>query len=396
MAGADAHASTADLIGWRMRALGLWERESGTPRSVVARLLALQAQDWGASRWAIGVRAPGIAEADVVAALDSGELVRSWPMRGTIHLVAAEDIGWIQAVTNHRVLPGAAKRRAFIGLDDESLSRMTDVAVERLSGGRSLSRDELAEAWAQAGVVGPGEKGLGPWRYHVIWWLCQNGITVPGPVNPTAGSASTDDAPADGAAAIPEPRLVLANEWIAAPRRLEGEEALAELAARFARGRGPVRDRDLAWWTGLTIREARRGIAAAADDGRLSAIEIDGTPYWAEPALLDSPPATPAGEPALLLPGFDEHLLGYTDRSAVLDDAHFDRIVPGRNGMFRATVVEQGRVTGIWTKKALTKRTRLIVEPFPGERIDLDRLLPAAKAWGAFHRVSAEPELADA
>lgn len=397
-----ANASTSDLINWRMQALGLWRPLPGTTGdgtagtgtatdttdkivAVTDAMLALQGQDWVAARWALGLRVAGISEADVVAAFDSGRLVRSWPMRGTIHVLAAEDIGWMQKAMNHRVLNGAAKRRAFLGLDDASLARMTDVAIELLTGGRSASRDELARAWAEAGVTGPngGEKGIGPWRYHVVWWLCQNGITVPGPVTPLSS-------PADPVSStiVPEPRLVLAEEWITSPRQIEGEEALEELAVRFARGRGPVQDRDLAWWTGLTLREVRRGIAAASSAGRLVEIEIDGTVYWAEPGLLDSPLVIAESAASLLLPGFDEHLLGYTDRTAVLDAEHFDRIVPGRNGMFRATVVQDGRVVGTWSRTARAKFTRLEIEAFPGETVDLSRLSGSAETWGAFRSVN--------
>lgn len=375
-------ASIADLIGWRMRALGLGDEPipgssagDGDPQTritaVVERLLALQGQDWIASRWALGVRTPGTVDADVLAAFTSGALVRSWPMRGTIHVVAAEDIGWMQAATNHRVLPGAVKRRAFLGLDDASLARMTDIAVDRLAGGNSLSREELGAAWTEAGIGDP-EKGLGQWRYHVIWWLCQNGITVPGPVGEGGG----------------EPRLVLADEWITAPRALEGDEALAELARRFALGRGPVQEKDLAWWTGLTVRDARRGIAAAESAGELTAVEVEGVRHWADPALLSA--TAPVPDAALLLPGFDEHLLGYTDRSAVLDQQHFERIVPGRNGMFRATVVEGGRVVGVWTRTLRAKQTKIAVEAFPEERVDLARLRAPAEAWGAFTGAAVE------
>lgn len=414
------HASTDDLIRWRMRSLGLRHPLPGTEQervqdrlhAVADRMLAVQGQDWNAARWAFGVRAPGTTEADVVAAFDSGALVRSWPMRGTIHLLAAGDLGWMQALTNHRVLPGAAKRRQFLGLDDDTLARMTDIATERLSGGRSLSRDELGRAWSEAGIGDP-EKGLGPWRYHVIWWLCQNGIAVAGPVNAApgteAGAAAADPEAGAGTGvetgSIPEPRLVLAEEWIDAPRRIDGDEALAELAARFSLGRGPVQDRDLAWWTGLTMRDARRGIAAAEEEGRLAPVEVDGTRYVADPALLDATGAAGAlgaaagsspgaGQPdaddVMLLPGFDEHLLGYADRSAVLDPEHFERIVPGRNGMFRATVVQGGRVVGVWMRTPRAGRVRIEVEPFPGEAIDLGRLRAPAETWGAFRGVDIE------
>ena len=384
-----ARAGVSDLVAWRMRALGLWQpvpgaastaAGSGVERitAVAEHLFALQGQDWNAVRWALGVRAPGTVDADVLAAFDSGALVRSWPMRGTLHVLAAEDLGWMQAATNRRVLAGAAKRREFLGLDDASLHRMTEIAVDRLTGGHALSRDELAEAWVDAGI-GDRDRGLGPWRYHVIWWLSQNGLIVAGP---TSGGS--------------EPRFRLADEWIARPRQLEGEEALAELAARFTRGRGPILDRDLAWWTGLPLRETRTGLAAASADGRLRTVDIDGRTYWADPEALDAradateaADATDAGR-TLLLPSFDEHLLGYTDRSAVLDPMHVDRIVPGRNGMFAPTVVEHGRVVATWRRTVRSGSTLIEASALPGSRLSVARLRGPAKAWGDFHGVRVE------
>lgn len=414
-----SQASTRDLVSWRMRALGLWQRlpgvegstselaegNAGSVQSRIARvravpdaLFALQGQDWGAARWALGLRAPGITEADVVAAFDSGAIVRSWPMRGTIHLLAAEDLGWLQAATGRRVLSGAARRRDFIGLDSDTLTRMVDIAVSLMSGGRSISRDELAEAWVAAGIGDP-EKGVGPWRYHVIWWMCQTGIAVAGPV--TFGTESVCQPGANGT--MPEPRLVLTEEWITLPRVYEGDEALAELAARFTRGRGAVQDRDLAWWAGLGVRDVRRGFAAAEADGRVTAIEVEGARLWADPALLGSTAAGAAAAseqsaatgPAHLLPAFDEHLLGYTDRSAVLDPAHVERVVPGRNGVFKPTITSRnGTTTGTWSRTPRAHSVRLTVTPLPGETLDFDHLQDAAAAWGNFR--GAEVELVHA
>ncbi|MBN9612656.1 MAG: AlkZ family DNA glycosylase [Actinobacteria bacterium] len=210
--------------------------------------------------------------------------------------------------------------------------------------------------------------------------MSQNGLIVAGPTDETGG----------------EPRFRLTEEWITAPRRLEGEEALAELAWRFARGRGPVTERDLAWWTGLGLREVRTGLAAAASAGQLSRLDAEGRSYWAEPELLAGPSAPPEDAATLMLPGFDEHLLGYTERDAVLDSQNFERIVPGRNGMFRATVVEQGRVVGVWTRTSRTKSTRIQVEPFPRKRLSLARLRHAAEKWSAFQGVDVEVEIVKA
>ncbi|MEV8339648.1 crosslink repair DNA glycosylase YcaQ family protein [Leucobacter sp. NPDC077196] len=131
--------SLEDVLRLRMFALGLsdtsWPRtlEASTCAQRIAgvahRMLALQGQDWRSARWALGSRAPGATVADVEAAFAERRIVRSWPMRGTVHVVAAEDIGWMQQAANHRVLAGAPKRRAFLGMSDAALERLVDTSL---------------------------------------------------------------------------------------------------------------------------------------------------------------------------------------------------------------------------------------------------------------------------
>ena len=337
------------------------------------RMLAVQGQDWRSARWALGLRSPGTSVADVHEAFNSGLIVRSWPMRGTIHLLAAEDIGWMQQVTNPRVLSGAAKRREFLGISDETLEKLVEVSVGALRGGTGMDRDELADVWTEAGIEWQSN-----WRYHLIWWLCQNGIAVLGPVSERG-----------------EPRLVLASEWISAPYKLHGDEALLELAARYTSARGAVTAKDLAWWAGITAGTAKQGLTLATQVGRLVQLQLagDGKPVvlWADPTQLERSASTELPD-WLLLPAFDEHLLGYQDRSPQLDPAHFERIVPGRNGMFLATVVREGRVVGTW-KKGTRKGEGLVGTPLPGEKLGAGRgaLGRLANQWGEFHGLGKTP-----
>ncbi|GAA1596080.1 winged helix DNA-binding domain-containing protein [Leucobacter chromiireducens subsp. chromiireducens] len=377
--------SRDDLLRVRMRALGLAAGTSaddgngdGAARiaATARRMLAVQGQDWRASRWALGVRTPGTTVSDVHAAFESGLLVRSWPMRGTIHVVAAEDITWLQRATNHRVLAGAPRRRAFLGLSDATLDQLVDISLTALAGGRALSRDELASVWTDAGI-----EWQSGWRYHVIWWLCQNGLATFGPLR----NAS-------------EPLLVRADEWVTSPRSLEGDEALAELAARYIAARGPVSAKDLAWWTGLTIREARHALRLAAAQGTADAVRLasaDGPELWLAPAQLGAllPAASSSSAEDLawqLLPAFDEHLLGYTERDAQLDPEHFAHIVPGRNGMFLATVTENGRTRATWRRGARA-RSGIEVTPLPGETVTAEALAPRVEEWSAFHETDTLP-----
>lgn len=378
---------------------------SGVERvvAVVDHLGALQGQDWRASQWAIGVRAPGATTADVAAAFNSREIVRSWPMRGTVHITRAEDIGWIQSLTGRRVVAGAPKRREFLGITDTLLDRLVSTSLDALSGGVSLNREELSTIWSDAGIEWQSN-----WRYHLIWWMCQNNLATFGPIElaPTAQDpASQDPAPQDPtsqtpteATPIPEPRLVLAAEWITNPRNLEGDEALVALAHAYVRGRGAVRHKDFAWWSGLTMGDAKRGLGLAADQelvapAQLADVSGANGALWADSSALDAL-ALPAGTlGAQLLPGFDEHLLGFTNRETQLDPQYFDRVVPGRNGVFLPTVVQEGRTVGTWKRAPQTIRDRAVakgdveITAFPGERIDLEACGANLTRWAAFHGV---------
>src|SRR4029453_9616924 len=132
--------------------------------------------------------------------------------------------------------------------------------------------------------------------------------------------------------------------WVPRPRRISGEEALGELALRYFTGHGPATVRDLARWAGMPLRDARAGLAVAR--GRLGAVDGDGVEPLMDPATPDRLAACRRETEGLfLLPGFDEFVLGYGDRRAVLDPAFLDRVVPGGNGLFRPTVVHRGRIT---------------------------------------------------
>lgn len=382
------------LIRLRLRALGLdaarradagGDGSDGAARvrGVVSHLFALQGQDWRSSKWAVGVRAPGVTPSDVTAALSSGRVVRSWPMRGTVHLVAAEDIGWMQQLTNPRVLAGAPKRRAFLGMSDAVLERATEVSLAALAGGNSLDREQLASVWTEAGI-----EWQPSWRYHLIWWLCQNGLATFGPVPAVAGGA-----------ADPEPRLVLASEWIAAPRSLSGDDALVEFASRYVAGRGAVTKQDLAAWSNLPAAAAGRALALAAASGSLveaRRADVAGAAgaLWVDPAALAALDTTGRAEPAgaapgkatgsgwQLLPAFDEHLLGFAGRAPQFDNAHLGLLVPGRNGVFLATVVHEGRVVGTWRRDP--KSRAVTAAAFPGERIDGPALAVELARWAEF------------
>lgn len=324
----------------RLRLLSQGLGRDGLPLDAVAeRLLAVQGQDLPAVLWALAVRAPGSTIDQVRDLFDRGLVVRSWPFRGTLFAVPAADLPWIRELTGERIFRSAAKRREQLGLDEATIAAATDAARDVLSGGRGLTRTALLDAFAAAGIAVADGRG-----YHLLLSLSLLGTLVLGPFEHG------------------QQRFVLADEWITSPRRLERDEALGELIRRYLAGRGPTPESDIAWWSKLPLRDVRRGLDVARDE--LTTFDVAGTPHWAHAPTLElaadeSPRAT------LLLPGFDEWVLGHGDRDPVLPREHAPKIVPGNNGVFKPTIVHRGTVVGVWARK--TGRRTTVLTPIPFE-----------------------------
>jgi Winged helix DNA-binding domain len=331
------HMATATTIRTlRLAAQRIEGSELTGAAEVVRWMLAMQAQDLAGAKWSVGLRAPGTTLADVDAALANGSVIRSWPMRGTLHLVAAEDIGWMLELTAPRTVQSLARRYRELDLDEATFERAGEVAVGVLEGGRALPRADLFEFLEKDGISTAGQRAP-----HILGRLCQKRTLCLGPMLGVHQA------------------VVLMDEWVPNPRTLERDEALGEFVRRFFLSHGPATIRDFTWWTKLLVRDAAVGLAVAR--GQLAEIVIDGTSYWMAPGLPDR-----ASRDVHLLPGFDEYMLGYQDRSAILAAEHWQAIVPGNNGVFQPTIISAGRVVGTWRRKAAPAKvtlTPMLFEP---------------------------------
>ncbi|MGA8115348.1 MAG: winged helix DNA-binding domain-containing protein [Actinocatenispora sp.] len=328
--------SREQALGLRMVSLLLRDRRRTADRpvdvaGVVTRLGAMQAQDLASGLWSFGARLPGSTVDDVTAALERREALRTWPMRGTIHFVPSRDAHWMLDLMGPRALAGAAKRRANLGLSEQVADRAVEVLGAALAGGGRLTRSQCTAVLADEGIAIAGQAA-----YHLLWYASQRGVLC---IAPNIGK---------------EQSFVLLDEWVPERHRPDREEALATIALRYFRGHGPTTRQDFVGWTGLTVADAKHGIAAAGD--RLSGVTVDGAEMYADPELLDRAPGAMGRGEVLVLPGFDEYLLGYKDRSLMLADEHRQAIIPGNNGMFQSTVVRDGRVVGTW-KRTMTRTT---------------------------------------
>lgn len=313
-----------DVALLRLAAQGLAGPGAAAPVAAVRSLLALQGQDLPGAAVSVALRTAGGTREAVTAALDAGELVRSWPLRGTLHVVAATDLARVLAVTSERMVATGARRRAELGLDDVVLGRARDAAEAALAGSGPLTRRELFAAWDGAGVATDGQRG-----YHLLAHLAQTGALCLGPVRKG------------------EQLVVLTCEWVQEGDGIDRDEALGELTRRYLAGHGPATTKDLARWADLRAVDVRTGLAVARP--HLERREVDGVELWLDPRTAETlRQHRRRARGVHLLPGFDELLLGYADRSAVLAREHAARVVPGGNGVFRPTVVHEGRVVGTW------------------------------------------------
>ena len=341
------------------------------PSRAVERLLALQAQDYPGALWSIGLRCtPGRTVADVGHAIAERRIVRTWPMRGTLHFIAAADVRWMLQLLTPRVLERAKGRRAQLGLDEAVFARASALFADALSSGGVCTRDEMMALLEAEGISPAGQRG-----YHILWTLAQRGLLCFGP---PSGKHQT---------------FVLLDEWIPAADEppLSPAEALGRLAGRYLDAHGPATIADLAWWAGITKSEAHAGIGAIAHT--LQRLQAGGAEYWLPAGVPTGDVARKAAGRVHLLPGFDEYQLGYTDRSLQLGtnrEAYGATV--SANGMFSATVVRGGRVVGTWKRTFKRGRVDIVVREFsPMSATGRHEVLRAAQRYGDF--VGLEPRV---
>lgn len=312
--------ASAAIALHRLHQQRLIQKPFSTPEEVVRWMGATQAQDFLASVWAIGVRMQQATEERLEQAVAARTIVRSWPMRSTVHFMPAEDARWMVQLMAPRALNKAQSLYRQVGLDEVIFNRSYDILAKGLAGGKVLTRPALYQLLEAEGISTADSRGM-----HIVVNLAHKGLLCFGP---REGKQAT---------------LTLLDEWVPRANTPTRDEALATIALRYFQSHGPATIHDFMWWTGLLMADARAGIEAVKS--QLIEETIDGSTYWyGEPLPSASVPA-----PTLyLLAAFDEYMVSYKDRSAALD--------PNNRWMWEAMrhlnpiVVIDGIVVGNWKR----------------------------------------------
>jgi hypothetical protein len=353
----------SSLAAERLRAQLLSGAPARTVAGVTGHLLAIQAQDPRGARLAVRARTSGLLATDVDEALTAGRsVVISWLNRGTLHMVLAEDYWWLHQLTTPQLATGNARRLAQEGVPPADAERAAGVIERSLAADGPLTRAELRERVAAAGVRTHGQAMV-----HLLALATLRGLTVRGPMR---GG---------------EQAFVLVRDWLGAPPPpMDREQALALLARRYLAGHAPADGRDLAKWAGLPLRDARRGLAAIApgladrDDGLAS---------------LAAPEEAPPVPDVRLLGAFDPLLLGWASRELFLTPRG---PVITSNGLFRPFVLVRGRGAALWTVtggQVLTDPLGQLSAPeqaaLAAEAADVERFLGRARRTRGTRRAPA-------
>jgi hypothetical protein len=316
---------------------------ANNPEDVLKSLGAMQAQDFQAALWAIGLRCKGSTQKDVEETIEKRKISRTWLMRGTLHIAASPDIHWMLELFAPRLISTAITRDRHLGLSDKTITKSEKLFERALEGGKQLTRDDMYKVLEKGGISTKSQLG-----YHLLYRAAWDGLIC------------------FGAHEGKQPTFVLLEEWIGKRAKLSRDQALAELASRYFTSHGPATIKDYLWWSGLKVSDARMGIEMASP--KLVAEEIESKTYY-----MPKSKQTKGGDyPAVhLLPAFDEYLVGYSDRSAMLRNQNTQKMLRSgklvfvhSNGIFLPTIVADGEVVGTWKRTNEKEKVYLTMLPF--------------------------------
>ena len=309
----------------------------------VGRLGAVQAQDYAGAKWALAQRVAKATDASIELLLANGSILRTHVLRPTWHLVLPADIRWMLALTAPRVMAAMAFHGRWLEITPKMCARANDAMARALAGGNHLTRADLATALAKVRIDASNGQRVG----HLLM------------------QAELDAVICSGARRDKQITYALLDERAPATPALDRDEALAQLAARYFATRGPATVQDFAWWSGLSVKDAKRGAEAAGPQRTLRATK-----------------PTPSVH---LLPNYDEFFIAYRDRSAILERVT-DAAPMQRDTALYAHVIEiDGQLVGGWKRivkgNAVAVATTYLATVTAAERRAVDSQIARYKAF---------------
>jgi hypothetical protein len=334
-----------------------------TVKEVVGWMGAMQAQDFAMAKWAAGVRLPVSTQADVETAINNAEILRTHILRPTWHFVSADDIYWMLDLTAPQIRAAVKTRFRELDLTEALFAKSNRIIEDALLASKQLSRAELVTELRNGGIATDENRAS-----HILFRAELDKLICSGAINKGMHC------------------YALLEERVPRTKQLNKSESLAKLAKKFFESHGPAMLQDFAWWSGLSAHDAKQALESVKSN--LNSEVILGQTFWFSNSLADS--SQVSDEIAYLLPAFDEYIISYKDRSAVLLHENQSHAISS-NGIFRPVILLNGVVIGLW--KRTLKKDKIVVEIVPFEQPDnktRELIEKAALQFGRFIQLNVD------
>jgi hypothetical protein len=304
----------------------------GKVQDLVGWMGAMQAQDFNMLKWAVGIRIPESTNQAFLEAFNQGKVIRTHLLRPTWHLVSSNDFYWMLDLTSPHLKIMLRRRLRELELTQPILNKSKSIIEKILGNGNFLTREEIMVQLENSGISTTGQRAP-----HILMDCELDGMICSGPLKEKKQT------------------YALAEERVSVKNLLSREESLFELAHRYFTSHGPASLQDFIWWSGLPVRDARKALEMIKPD--FASIESESQIYWFSEKTTGSEITIP--DSAFIIPAFDEFIISYRDRSDAMLAEHHKKAI-SNNGVFRPTVVVNGKVVGIW--RSNKKRNKVVIE----------------------------------
>ncbi|MBO9152870.1 winged helix DNA-binding domain-containing protein [Chitinophaga sp. GCM10012297] len=326
--------TTADILRLRLEQQFITKPFTGKAPELIWHLCAIQAQDYAAAKWAIGLRMPGFTDEMADAAFTNKSLVRAYSIRGTIHVMHPEDARWLISFARNRYIITSASLHRKLELDEKTFSKSNSIIRKGLADGQELTRDELKSLLEKKKIDCESQR-----LNHMLY------------------RAGMDEVLCFGKRRGKEFTYALLDDYVPAGKSVPVKDALYQLALRFVTGHGPATAQDLSWWTGYPITACKTAFLSLK--GELQNETIDKQEYWMLPGAQTGKPATGLK----LLSGFDEYYMGFKDKSLLLDKT-FSKSMSPPNGLLPYIILLNGKIAGTWRRNIKKNCVGMEYQPF--------------------------------
>ncbi len=323
------------ILRLRLNNNGLSHSQFKNAADAVSHLGAVQAQDFAAAKWALGLRIKNSTDKDIEKAFNEGRILRTHVMRPTWHFVAPEDIRWMLELTAPRVKRLLMHYNRRLELDDTLFAKSNTAIVKALQSHKYLTRQELKAILANTGINSNVQR-----LAHIIMWAELDGLICSGP---RRGKQFT---------------YALLEERVVNARKLSWEQALAKLALNYFTSHGPAQLEDFSWWSGLGVKDARDALDSIKSG--LKQVKLDDKTYWLSARTKEPEQNSPS---AFLLSIYDEYTIAYKDRSNISGARDIERMI-SRGNASTAVIILDGRVAGSWNKALKKNTVEIRLNPF--------------------------------